>query len=599
MMSKLFGMLGILGCLATSLCAGDIRTVRAADPRNVTNGYRIPADHYVDQPYVVVTTNGDWVCVLTTGKGLEGQQGQHVISTISKDQGQTWSDPIDIEPDSGPEASWATPLLTPYGRIYVFYVFNGDEVVTLPNSERRVRSDTHGWYVFRYSDDQGKTWSAQRYRVPIRTTDVDRRNPWHGELSHFWSIDKPKVLNGNVYLAITKLGRFFMQDGEGWIIRSENLLTERDPDRILFRLLPDGEEGIKNPALGLIQEEFNAVPLEGKSLFAVCRLSGGTPAQSYSSDEGLTWSKPERMTFGPGAREMKNPRACAKLFKTTAGKYLFWFHNHGGKMWGGRNPAFLSGGILGSDGKLRWSEPELVLFDSNPAIRMSYPDLVEQDGKFWLTEAQKTVARVHPLDPAMLEMLWKQDSLNTIVTNGLIYSKLDAGDVVAHPQIPRNFGDLSYGGFTIEMLFELRDASAGKTLFSSMNDAGKGVAVSTATLANQPVLRIELSDGHRMVSWFTDPGAIRVGVPQHVAWICDFSAGVIMPVINAQLSDGGTVRAQGWGRIPKDLGEPKGTSFSVLDPQVKKLRLYRRPLYTSEVISNWRAESQIPMPIAQ
>ena len=72
-----------------------------------------------------------------------------------------------------------------------------------------------------------------------------------------------------------------------------------------------------------------------------------------------------------------------------------------------------------------------------------------------------------------------------------------------------------------------------------------------------------------------------------------------MPVINAQLSDGGTVRAQGWGRIPKDLDEPKGSSFTMLDPQVKKIRLYRRPLYTSEVISNWRAESQIPMPIAE
>ena len=93
-------------------CAADISAVRAADPRNIVNGLRIPSENYADQPYVVVTSNGAWVCTLTTGKGLEGQQGQHVVATVSRDQGKSWSELVAIEPDSGPEASWATPLLT-------------------------------------------------------------------------------------------------------------------------------------------------------------------------------------------------------------------------------------------------------------------------------------------------------------------------------------------------------------------------------------------------------------------------------------------------------------------------------------------------------
>ena len=140
-------------------CAADISAVRAADPRNIVNGLRIPSENYADQPYVVVTSNGAWVCTLTTGKGLEGQQGQHVVATVSRDQGKSWSELVPIEPDSGPEASWAIATAHAIRAHLCVYVYNGDNIVTLPGSDRRVRSDTHGWYAFRYSDDEGATWS--------------------------------------------------------------------------------------------------------------------------------------------------------------------------------------------------------------------------------------------------------------------------------------------------------------------------------------------------------------------------------------------------------------------------------------------------------
>ena len=83
------------------------------DPRNVLNGLVIPDEGYCDQPYVVVTRDGNWLCTLTTGPGLEGQRGQHIVSTISTDKGRTWSPPVDIEPSSEREASWVVPLVTP------------------------------------------------------------------------------------------------------------------------------------------------------------------------------------------------------------------------------------------------------------------------------------------------------------------------------------------------------------------------------------------------------------------------------------------------------------------------------------------------------
>jgi hypothetical protein len=43
------------------------------DPRSVRAGWPIPDENYSDQPYVVVTGDGNWLCVMTTGQGVEGR----------------------------------------------------------------------------------------------------------------------------------------------------------------------------------------------------------------------------------------------------------------------------------------------------------------------------------------------------------------------------------------------------------------------------------------------------------------------------------------------------------------------------------------------
>ena len=36
--------------------------------------------------------------------------------------------PVDIEPSTGPEASWVMPLAVPGGRVYVFYTYNSENL---------------------------------------------------------------------------------------------------------------------------------------------------------------------------------------------------------------------------------------------------------------------------------------------------------------------------------------------------------------------------------------------------------------------------------------------------------------------------------------
>src|SRR4051812_11850482 len=81
-----------------------------SDPRNIKTGLVIPDEGYSDQPYIVKTDDGAWLCVITTGPGVEGAGGQHVVTRRSKDRGKTWSDAVDVEPSNGPEASYAVLL---------------------------------------------------------------------------------------------------------------------------------------------------------------------------------------------------------------------------------------------------------------------------------------------------------------------------------------------------------------------------------------------------------------------------------------------------------------------------------------------------------
>ena len=243
------------------------------DPRDIRTGHDIPNEMYVDQPYFVVTKDGNWLCVETTGPGIEGVDGQHIVATISTDKGKTWSEMIDIEPTTGPVASWATPLVVPSGRVYVFYNYNGENITIR-------RADCEGWYCYKYSDDHGRTWS-QRYRLPMRLTDVDRNNDYQGKHQLFWGIDQPVTHGNTAYFAFTKIGS--EQDyalSEGWIYRSDNIFTEPDADKIEWQLLPDGERGLRAPEHGSVQTEHNIVPLANGDLY--CRICRSTQPRPQS-----------------------------------------------------------------------------------------------------------------------------------------------------------------------------------------------------------------------------------------------------------------------------------------------------------------------------
>jgi len=561
--------------------------MQGKDCRNIRTGHPIPVEGYCDQPYVVRTKDGAWLCTLTTGPGHEGQVGEHMVSTISRDQGRTWSQLTAIEPGNGPESSYGVPVATPGGRVYVIYDYNGDKIETLDG--KRCRADMLGWYVFKYSDDCGQTWSPQRYRIPMRTTACDLANQWGGKVQIFWGIDKPDIVGQSVYFAFTKLGKYMLENGEGWFYHSDNLLTEPDPAKIHWELLPDGDHGLRTPEFGSVQEEHNIVPLaDGKSFYCVYRTTQGYPGHAYSNDGCHTWTKPEFMTYSPGGRQMKTNRACPMLWRAANGKFLFWFNNHSVKSYQQRNPIWLSGGIE-KDGRIHWSQPEILLYDPEVKAIMSYPDLIEQDGRYWVTETNKTVARVHEIDKTLLEGLWAQDTAKTVAREGLL---LELGPKhVKEKETPLPRIDLRQAsGLALDLWVRFASLEAGQVLLDSRDATGAGLALLTA---EQGAVRIQLSDGRNMASWDSDAGLLKAESWHHVAAVVDAQPKIITFIIDGFLCNGGAARQFGWGRYGGELGDVSGSGKLALAPALKgelgRLRVYGRCVRTSEMVGNYRA----------
>jgi hypothetical protein len=385
-------------------------------PVNIETGWEIPSLGYCDQPYVVRLGDGTWLCVMTTGEGREGAKGQHIVSTRSHDQGKSWTSLVAIEPASGPEASWAMPLLTPSGRVYVFYTYNADNVreVVADVAYARRRVDTLGEYALKYSDNGGRTWSQRRWFIPVRQTAIDRENPYGGEIRFFWGVGKPIVHEGAMLLGFSKIGRLgegFIAESESWFLGSPNILAETDPDKFRWETLPLGDHGLRSPE-GPIAEEVNLTPLSDGSLFCTYRTVAGHPCHAYSRDGGRSWTRAAFMTYRPGGRRVDHPRAANFVRQIPAGPYagrfIYWFHNHRGRGYEGRNPAYLLGGIEHDSpaGKvIHWGKPVAILYANDPKVRISYPDFVWDDG-LYIAETQKTIARVHRIPDALLELLW-------------------------------------------------------------------------------------------------------------------------------------------------------------------------------------------------
>ncbi|MCX6985000.1 MAG: sialidase family protein [Lentisphaerae bacterium] len=608
-----------------------------SDWRHLKNGLEIPTQSYSDQPYIVKTDDGAWLCCVTTGPGHEGVRGQHVTTMRSTDQGRTWSVPVPMEAPDSPENSYAVMLKVPSGRIYIFYNHNTDNVreVKLHNcsfngKDAFTRVDGVGHFVFKYSDDHGRSWSGKRYDIPFRLFKCDRENVYGGKLCFFWNVGKPFVHEGGAFVSLHKVGQMgegFYQQSEGVLLKSDNMLFETDPEKIRWETLPDGDTGLRTPpGGGPISEEQSYVVLSDGSFHVTYRSIDGYPVESYSRDGGHTWSPPKYKCF-PDGRRMKNPRAANFAWKCKNGKYMYWFHNHGGhfirEMWGqrsennelaededgspydDRNPAWLCGGVEADspEGRvIKWSEPEIVLYDDDPFVRISYPDLIEEDGRYFLSETQKDIARIHEIPTDFVNRIWAGLEMSLGGKNvswdfpddSLLLDVKKPGRVSA-PRLPDFFirdcqsldfrGKTTGQGFAIEMALSLNTLS-NCVLIEGRREDGRGLALN---IAEDGRLELIMNDGWMEQRMSSEP-CLNAGKPMHIVVNVDGGPRIVSFIVNVRFCDGGEYRQFGWQRFSPFLRHVNWCGnweiAPSLDGKLKRIKVHSRTIMTAEAVRN-------------
>jgi len=592
----------LISSLENSLCRADQNledNTAPQDWRHVKWGLEIPDESYCDQPRFAVLDDGSWLCVLTTGSGHEGQGGQHIVCTRSEDQGNTWSALVNVEEaDTVKVSSYAVVYKTAFDRVYCFYTYNGDGVTVLPNGAK-MRYDTQGWLVYRFTDDGGRSWSP-RQRLDLRVTDCDRSNDFAGKVQMFWMIGKPtRTPQGAMMLALTKLGRYFLQGGEGWFMRCENIDTEQDVTKLRWATLPAGEAGVRHPDFGSVQEEFNLTPLR-EGLAVVYRTTQGFPAIAYSRDEGLNWTVPEQMRYAPGGRIIRNPRACPKIWQCRNGKYLFWFHNHGGKNFEYRNPAWILGGIE-QNGRIIWSQPEILLYGDvfeRQHERFSYPDLIEVEGKYFISETQKAIARVHRIDRTLLEGMWGglARGKTKAPLEGLALKVDNSKSQPLEAQMPL-LPNLSQPtqGLTLSMWINPDRLTDQQVLLHSRNSDGQGISMKAIRVSStkQTLLRIGLYSDEQVAACNTDFTRFKSGNLYHVVFVIDAGPRIISSFINGVICDGAGRRQFGWARYPEAIVDVNGSPTLKVAPPVRQLQICTRYLRAYEVVGLYKSQAAL------
>ncbi len=535
------------------------------DWRNIEEGTIIPTPgmKYADQPYVIKSKDGTWICALTVGTLGEVEKGSRNFSavTLSKDQGKTWS------PFTECNRAYAIPFEAQDGRIY---------------------SLTPG--AITWSDNGCQTWSD-----PVK---IPQFTEFGG-----WGVGMPVLINKELIypwamIALNSPPR----KTEVYFLESKNIYTESDPQKIKWNLLPENGKGLRGPEWDKPEsrsEEPHIVTLSDGSLYCVFRTDQGYIGNSVSRDKGKTWSKPVALRYSNNDRIIKHPLACPSLWKCSNGNYLLFIHNHNGKDYRERNPAWICGGIE-KDGKIIWSEPEILLYSDDLTYhsgRLSYPGFLEDKGQYYLFETQKTLARVHQLDASLLEGTWNQTTNKTLTRDGLQF-EMTSGDIKAGKEIKLpEFKQFINGGnntdyrtgITLEFWIRFNSFEQDRVILENYLESGIGMGI---TVNANNSIKVSLNDGRTENSWLSDP-VLKTGELQHVVIVVDGGPKTISYIVNGKFLDGGEYRQYGWGRYNAYLLNVKGRTNTTLAPgfdgDIKTIRIYDRALRTSEVIGNYRA----------
>jgi len=222
-----------------------------------------------------------------------------------------------------------------------------------------------------------------------------------------------------------------------------------------------------------------------------------------------------------------------------------------------RSPYWRSAGHETPDGRILFSQPEIVLYgvvDSDQ--RPGYPDFIEDvDGSIWISETQKSASRVHRLPSGFLLMLWGQKETKARVMDGLAVNVTDPTPSASCPLPDDTFPDLrvngsgratpenvTWPGFALDFRLTVYETKISGHLLQGTAASSEGELCVSLSNAGNVTLVMADADGHAF-SIAIGPGcAAALGAdrdkPHYVAFVIDGGAAIGSAMVDGKLCDG-------------------------------------------------------------
>ena len=300
------------------------------------------ADHDSGNEHFLVFESpaGD-LLAMWTQSSYEGAKDHRLMLARSTDAGDTWSKPQRIvgptAPGAGHMASWGFPIPSASGRIYCFWnQYHGlDDVI----------HQFTGTMDCCYSDDDGRTWSDP-VTIPMPRSILD--SPDETMPSNWIVWQRPmRDTHGRWMTGLTRWTSRAVQaplaDPHFWgaldsrceFMRFENIDEGVDPADLKLTWFHCGTGGLQvpyddeHPWVSVAQEP-SWVTLPDGRILTTMRTFTGAIWYSVSTDDGMTWRKPEPLRRTEDGEVLKQSLCCCPIYRMGDGRYLLIYHNNDG-----------------------------------------------------------------------------------------------------------------------------------------------------------------------------------------------------------------------------------------------------------------------------
>ncbi len=369
-------------------------------------------------PRATITPKGDYLILFPEGKG-RWYQGEKMLAFRSSDKGKTWKGPT-VAFDSSQSHHGFVPLI-PRGskRIYAF----GTQPIPGMVGDRSKGLHENCPIGFRYSDDDGSTWS-----------DVTLIRPENDPAFTGMSCVRMCETDADTWLIGSHDGIWRRKGSSAPVTTRQYILRSEDQGKT-WQLLPKQRPGGWHLEKYDRMDEGTLVNLrDGKVLLAI-RTAEGHIWESRSQDDGRTWSDPKPTT-------LVHPDAPPMVFHLRDGKTLIaLIHNrydpgrpHFDKA--ARNELWCS---ISKDEGRTWNEPRFVFAGASTGGHIhscSYIDMFADGSRIHLFLGQdgRQLLYLH-FDESDLPRFLTKAELAVAVQNPLAKS-IQVGGVTFDPASP-------------------------------------------------------------------------------------------------------------------------------------------------------------------